>query len=296
MSTQVTNHRSNASVPELIEDNPILRKLVWGRMHNHNDNWMAATVGDTGSGKSWASLRIAEAVDPNFSIDQVAFNVREFLELVRDDSYGRGSVIVFEEASVEASAHEWYSKSNRVLAKVLDTWRNQNRGAIFTLPAFGQLQKPARGRMSALIQMHQKNEDEGYTIAKYKRCQQNTDTGKIYKKAPRFGGRKYRFLKIQPPSEELREAYEQKKAEYNNELLDDLMAELVDEDEAEAEEEMGPRDVAREVIDNGIEDYVSQHPVNKMRYVDRELLQVDYGLSREKGKQAKKLIEREVDL
>ena len=158
---------TKANPPEIVRDNPILRVKAWNKMNVHNDNWMASVVGPTGSGKSWAAIRIAEVLDPNFTVDQVAFGVLEFLQLVMDDSLGRGSIIVFEEASVEANAQEWYSVSNKVLRQVGDTWRNQNRGAIFTLPAFGQLQKQSRGRMSALIQMTQKDESEGYSVAKY---------------------------------------------------------------------------------------------------------------------------------
>lgn len=288
-------HRSGDAPPELVRDNPILRQKVWGKMHLHDDNWMAAMVGETGSGKSLGAIRIAEAVDPNFSVDQIAFGVREFLELVNDDSLGRGSVIVFEEASVEANAHEWYSKSNQVLAHVLDTWRHQNRGAIFTLPAFGQLVKPARGRMSALIQMRTKNEDEGFTIATYKRCEQDSDTGKIYKKYPVLDDKKFKYLKLALPSQDLLEAYEKKKADYTQDLNEELLEELIAEEEDEQEEKLGPRDVVDEIVEEGsVEEYIGDNPAGE--YMDRALLQADYGLSKSESKQVKKLLIRRLDL
>lgn len=283
---------SRATPPPGVANNPVLRVKAWNRMNIHNDNWMAATVGPTGSGKSWASLRIAETLDPNFTVDQVAFGVLDFMKLVMDDSYGRGSLIVFEEASVEANAQEWFSASNRVLRQVADTWRHQNRGAIFTLPAFGQLQKQARGRMSALIQMTHKVEDEGYTLAKYKWCDQDSDTGKIYKKYPVIKGKKYKRLKIRPPSPELVEAYEERKAAYtdglNKELFQELLEDLEDDDE---EEEKDPRDIARDIMDEGIgEDYVGDN--YGQLYIDRDLIEMDYDIGRSKSKKVSKLLQQ----
>lgn len=287
--------RLNEEVPEEIKNNPILQHKVWGKMNRQNDNWMGAVVGETGSGKSWAAIRLAEIIDPEFSADQIAFSIREFMELVNDDSLGRGSVIVFEEASVEASAYEWYERSNQILANVLDTWRHQNRGAIFTLPSFGQLMKPARGRMSALIQMHRKYAKQGKTIAKYKNVDQDSEEGKLLTKYPIIDKTQYRFLTINKPSKELREAYESRKEEYAEELNEGLLQELIDEEEGVEEEEQSPRDVVQEIIDDDcVDEYIGDNPAGD--YLDRSLLKADYGLSRSESKQVKKLLIRELDL
>lgn len=289
--------RSSKSAPPIVRDNPVLRQKIWGKMNLHDDNWMGAVVGETGSGKSWASIRIAEAVDPNFTVDQVAFGMREFMELVNDDSLGRGSVIVFEEASVEANAQEWFSKGNKVLRQVLDTWRHQNRGAIFTLPAFGQLDRTARGRMSSLIQMRTKEEEKGYTVAKFKRLQQDSDSGKIYRKYPVLGGKQYKLLKLNKPSKELREAYEQKKSEYTEQLNEELLQELIDEiDDGEDDTEVltGPREIADDIIDNNnVDQYIAQNPAGK--YVDRDAIELDYEVGSGTSKKVKAALKREVD-
>lgn len=285
---------TNPKPPKAVRHNPILRVKSWNKMNIHDDNWMAAVVGETGSGKSWAALRIAEVLDPGFSIDQVAFSVEEFLRLVIDDSYGRGSIIVFEEASVGANSQEWYTKGNKVLGRVLDTWRHQNRGAIFTLPAFGQLTKNARGRMSALIQMQNKFEDEGYTTAKYKYIQQNTDSGKLYKKYPRIKGKKYKRLKVTKPSKELREAYEQKKEQFTNELNKELLEELLDEKkEAEEEDEKDPHSIAKEIVnDNRIPEFIGNN--HGQRYIDKDLIALEFDIGASRSKQVKKLLMSEV--
>lgn len=283
--------------PEIVRDNPVLRTKVWGKMHLHDDNWMGATVGETGSGKSWAALRIAEVVDPDFSVEQVAFSMEEFMRLVLDDSYGRGSMIVFEEASVEAAAHDWHSKSNEVLRNVLDTWRHQNRGVVFTLPAFGQLDKGARGRMSALIQMCEKNEGEGYTAAKYKWVDQDSDTGKLYKKYPRIKGKKYKKLKIRKPSKDLREAYEKRKEEYTDELNEELLEELLEDqqDDEEEADEKDPKTIARGILENNeIEKYVSDN--NGQRYIDRGKIEYEFDVGARRSKKVKTVLLEEGDI
>jgi hypothetical protein len=283
-------------VPETVAENPVLYDQIWSTMHKENNNWMGAVVGDTGSGKSWAAVRLAEAVDPDFTAEQIAFSVEEFMELVIDDSLGRGSMIVLEEASVEANAQEWWSKSNKVLRQVLDTWRNQNRGALFTLPAFKQLDKGARGRMSALIEMVEKNERENYTRAKYKYCQQNPDTGKIYKKYPMIDGIKYERLEFRPPSGPIREAYEERKSAYTSNLNEELLEELREENaETEQPADLDAHDIAETIInEETIHSYVSEN--HGQQYIDRDLIELEFDVGRSKSKKAKKLLKRETDL
>jgi len=112
---------SNKKIPEAVQQSPILRTQIWSRMHRQDDNWMGAVVGETGKGKSYTCLSIAECVDEDFSIEQVAFGIEEFMRLVMDDSYGRGSVIILEEASVEAAAEDFHNISNKVLGTVMET-------------------------------------------------------------------------------------------------------------------------------------------------------------------------------
>jgi len=285
---------TDTGVPEPVADNPVLRKLVWNKMHKYDDNWMASVVGPTGSGKSWAAIRLAEVLDPDFTVDQVAFSVEEFMRLVTDESLGRGSIIVFEEASVEANAQEWWSKSNKVLRQVLDTWRHQNRGAIFTHPSFDQLDKNARGRMSALIQMVEKDEEEGFTRAKYKYCQQNSDTGKIYKKYPRLDGKVYRRLQFQPPSEQLRKEYETIKREYTQNLNEELLEELLEEKREEEAEEVTPQQISKTILEKEtLDQFIADN--HGQEYIDRDMIEMEFDVGSSKSKKAKKLLQREVD-
>ena len=47
-----------------------------------NRNVIALFIGDTGSGKSLSSIRLAERVDSSFNVDRIVFTVQEFVSLV----------------------------------------------------------------------------------------------------------------------------------------------------------------------------------------------------------------------
>lgn len=284
------------SPPPEVRAAPILRTQVWSRMNIRDDNWMGAVVGETGSGKSLTALSIAQTVDPNFSIDQVAFSVEEFMQLVTDRSLGPGSIIVFEEASVEAAAGEWHSKSNKVLRNVLDTWRHQNRGAIFTLPSFGQLDKGARLRMTALIQQEELHASQGYSVAKYKHLQTNSDSGEIYRHFPVINGQKHKRLKIRRPTPDLLTAYNERKENYTHELNEQLLEELLDEKYGDDKNETPPAaEIAETILTEGtLDNYISDN--HGQQYIDRSSIELDYDIGRNKSKQVKTALLREVDI
>ena len=65
-----------------------------------NKNWLAVCCGETGSGKSYSALHIAETIDPSFNAKRVVWSVQEFLALLNTDTLKRGNMIVFDEAGV----------------------------------------------------------------------------------------------------------------------------------------------------------------------------------------------------
>lgn len=283
---------SSESMPEAVAQSPILKSQLWSRMHRQDDNWMGAVVGETGKGKSYTCLSIAEAVDPDFSIDQVAFGIEEFMRLVMDESYGRGSLIILEEASVEAAAEDFHNKSNKVLRTVLETWRNQNRGALLNLPTFSRLDKGARIRMTALIQQEAKFEQRGFSMAKYKHLQTDSDSGRIYRHYPTINGKENRWLKIAPPSKDIREAYEKKATEYNEELNRELLEELLEEKRDDDEDDKDPEHIAETILREGVNEYVNEN--HGQYYIARELIELDFDIGSRRSKKVKAAIERQL--
>jgi len=71
--------------------------------------------GQTGSGKSWSALSIAEMLDPDFHMRQVIFKGTELLALINSNKLKRGSVIIWDEAGIDLSNRAWMSATNKLL-------------------------------------------------------------------------------------------------------------------------------------------------------------------------------------
>jgi len=296
MTTAETTHNGPIVPDDAPEppSNPILKHYAWAPMWVEDSNAVWIVVGDPGDGKSRASLRIAESIWPDFTIDAVASNIVEFMELVLDDSYGKGSVIVLEEGSVEASAYEWYSASNEVFRTVLETWRHQNRMAIINLPNFQSLDKGARRRTDMIVEMIEAKPWKGYSVAKPKKVEYNNIDDFFTTPFPILEGRQIKRIRFNQPSPELLEDYEGLKSEYTSNLNQQLYEKLIEQQEDIKEEEVTPQAVADEIIESdAIEDYIGDN--HGQKYLDRDLIELKYDIGRSKSKKVKKLLLREID-
>jgi hypothetical protein len=171
--------------------------------------------------------------------------------------------------------------------------RDDNMGVLFTLPRLEELDSQTIGRLHAFVEMLDVNPAEGWASAKWKNINLTRDgRSKTYKKYTRLnvGGVKKRITRfaVTAPPEDLVDAYEGRKEAFKEQLYEDAIAAYDDD----ADDELEPQDVADEVIDNGAEEYVSEHGGNGRKYVDQSLIRADFGLSHRDAKAAKKIIER----
>lgn len=275
-------------------DNPVLKHYGWAPMWVEDSNAVWVVVGDPGDGKSLASMRIAETIDPSFTIDAVASNIVEFMELVMDDSYGQGSVIVLEEGGVAASSYDWYSESNQIFETILETWRHQNRMGIINLPNFNKLHKGARRRTDVIIEMMEAKPWKGYSEAKPKRVEYNNIDDHFTTPFPRLEGKKHKRIRFKLPSEQLLSDYEGLKDEYTDELNRRLYEQLLAAEQSQEEEELTPHDIADDILDNdSIEEYIKDN--HGQEYVDRNRIELNYGIGRRISKKVKTLLMDEID-
>jgi len=275
----------------------IVRQKVWKRMNVDNEHFMGAVVGREGSGKSHSALSIARTVDPSFSADDVFFDPQDLLEAFDSDDYGQGNVIILDEAGVGLGNRSWYDKEQILLNQTLQTVRDDNMGVLFTLPRLEELDSQTIGRLHAFIEMLATHPDEGWAVSKWKninlsRDGQNTDWKKytrlrvdgVKKRITRFG--------ITAPPADLVEEYERRKESFKADLYEDAISAYDDEQEDKAD----PSDVASEILENDVQQYVSEHGGNGRQYIDQELIRSDFGLSHRDAKAAKKIVERETDI
>jgi hypothetical protein len=270
----------------------VLRHEVWNRINRRNQHYMAALVGPEGSGKSWTALKIAEVIDPSFDADRVMFDPHTFMEQLtewKDAGETRGKMIVVDEAGVGIGSRSWYDKDQIQLNKVLQVIRSENMGMLFTLPRLSELDSQTRGRLRAMIKMDDMKPGK-YADVKYLRWFPARDErSKVYRKYPIVGkgsrAKKVRRLRFGPPSEELVEGYESRKDAFQTKLYADTTDQISDDEDANP-----LKDIANEIIEDSIDEYISEY--NNKEYVDKDLIAVDYDLSRGDAKKVKKLLER----
>lgn len=128
--------------------------IVWNEINGRfskNQNALIINVGPTGSGKSYAAIRTYEEVCRHRRLTPTIENIaigdgKQFLEIVSSGPPPR-SLVVFDEAGVGLPAREFHSIINKSIDYVLETFRRDQIGVIFTVPDFSFLDIKARKLM-----------------------------------------------------------------------------------------------------------------------------------------------------
>ena len=200
--------------------------LQWIRNRiRKNRNLIALFIGDTGSGKSLSSIRLAERVDPNFNVDRIVFTVPDFLALV-NSGLPPGSVIVFDDAGLGINARLWQEMNARVFGMLTQGFRYKQILTFITVPDETFIERQSR----RLVHIRFEATDvQG--LMKMKLLSRNTfDPEHPLAKFPRIhrGLSKItvKMVKFRLPSDDLREKYEAKKKEYMERRFREFQEEL----------------------------------------------------------------------
>lgn len=209
-----------------------LPNYIKGRV-DRNQNFVMLFVGQTGTGKSYAAMSLAEHLDPDFNIDRVVFNADEFISILNtDESLVKGSTIMWDEAGVGMPAREWYSLSNKVISYVVQTFRVKGYILIMTTPSMKYIDSQIRSLFHGLAQSIDPSLCDGnFGWAKYMHLEHDPREGKTFMRYPVIYDEWNRQVKIKgptpgsgnvlfpKPSDELIEDYEAKKKEFTDSLI-----------------------------------------------------------------------------
>lgn len=200
-----------------------------------NKNFLCAVCGPTGSGKSYSAMRIAEILDPSFSVDRVVFTPAEFMRLINDGTLGVGSVIVFDEAGVGMSSKQWQSLQNKLLNFLLQTFRHRNYIVIFTSPHLGFMDASSRKLLHAYLETVSINPKKKTCTLKPLLLQLNQRSGEAYYKylrviTPGKGVSPLSRLNVGLPTSDLVREYEMKKTEFTTSLNQNIQEEIEESD------------------------------------------------------------------
>lgn len=202
-------------------------RYICDRLLNRNKNFLGMITGQTGSGKSWTALSIAEMVDPEFDETRVIFRASELLELINSGNLKKGSCIIWDEAGIDMSNRNWQSQLNKTMNYLFQTFRHRNFCLIFTAPYGDFIDTATRKLFHAEFETDGINRTEGTCGIKPKMLQYNPELKKWYKKylkviKPGVGMIKIRRWAVPKPSSELVQKYERLKNKFTNELNMDL--------------------------------------------------------------------------
>jgi len=188
-----------------------------------NKNFLAIISGQTGSGKSWTALAIAEMIDPDFNIERIVFKGKELMDLINSNKLTKkGSVIVWDEAGVDLSNRSWQSLTNRMLNYLLQTFRNKCFILLFTVPYMDFIDSNSRKLFHAEIRTISIDYKKETVKIKPQLIQYNPRMQKFYYKYLRVITKTGTFPVMQwdvpKPSSELVNQYEIKKNAFTKEL------------------------------------------------------------------------------
>jgi len=278
---------------------PWLLRRIWERVNQKNEHFMGVIVGREGSGKSYTALRIASELDPSFDESRIIFDVGDLLEDLRDGTHSAGDFYVLDEAGVQLGRRTWQDRAQILTNQALQLIRDHNLGLLFTLPRLSELDSQAQGRLQAFYEITEK-EDEEYVRGKWKWMDPDRadDTGKIYKKYPRRlqNGKRKRInsLAFQPPGEDIVDPYEDLKSTFQTEFYDEVITKMRDgEDDGDGDDGPDLRELATEIANNGMGQYVVENKQTGEPYINRDLIRVNHDLSQNDARAIKSLLEQQ---
>lgn len=195
-----------------------------------NKNFLGFISGQTGSGKSYCSLRIAQDIDPDFSIDHVVFRSTELMDLINSGRLKSGAVIIFEEMGVDANNKNWQSTTNKMLNYLMQTFRHKNYIMIMNSPMMDFVDAGLRKLFHAELQTIGIDLSKNEVKLKPHLLQYNPRNKKWYYKRLKVTTNQGKFpisvWRVGKPSKPLLKDYEAKKRVYTDALNKQISDEL----------------------------------------------------------------------
>jgi ABC-type dipeptide/oligopeptide/nickel transport system ATPase component len=265
----------------------------WRRLNVNNEHWMCCIVGEEGSGKSYTAVKIGELVDPNFGAENIYFHPANALEDLREENFEKGDVWVLDESGVGLGNRTWHDSGQKKLNQALQLIRSHNIGLIFTLPALSGLDTQTKRRLQNALELTTK-EDGEYVRGRWWRS--NVDrmgfssrSRDVWWEREHVNGAELQTVAFTPPSSDVVSAYEERKAEFQQDFYDETIAELRGE-EQEDDQAKDMEELAEEATEEEIAECLSWHGGHNKPYLSPDKVRARWDLSRHEGKVLKQLL------
>lgn len=204
---------------------------IRNRIYKKQQNFLCLVTGQTGSGKSISTISLAEKLDPNFTIANVVFDSDAFTARLNSGELKLGSVMIYDEAGAGMSHLEFWSKANKIMNRILQTFRKDRIIVFFTTPSKSFLDSNARKLLHCYLDTAGISYSLNLAKLKPYTLHENYKTGKDpYKKQIKvIKDKKVFTLKdvwVGLPSKALLEAYIAKAEHFKNKLKEDALIEM----------------------------------------------------------------------
>ena len=141
-------------------DGRVLLDTVFQKRLSENRNLNLLITGKVGGGKSYAGLSIGHFIDPKFTLNNVVFSVTDLYKLLDKSPPEPGSVVLLDEAGIDASNLESMSTTSKALGTLLQTTRYLKLCMILTVPNVNFIVKQSRLLADFLLK-HEEGQEVG---------------------------------------------------------------------------------------------------------------------------------------
>jgi hypothetical protein len=199
-----------------------------------NKNFLCVVTGPTGSGKSWATIRICEELDKEFNVNRIVFSAKQLMNLVNHGGLKKGSCILWDETQIDLSSRNWQSTMNKMLNYLVSTFRHRNFILFFTAPYLDFIDTSTLKMFHANFETDKIDRTNKRVVLKPKLLDYNQSRKKWFTpylkfSKPGYGSIKIKRWAVSMPSKEILEAYEAKKIKFTSQLnleIEDRLANL----------------------------------------------------------------------
>jgi len=273
---------------------------IWKMANKQNRNCMILVVGGTGLGKSLACIKMALAIQPDWSLNNLVFRAKDFLHLINSKNLKHGDVIVWDECGVEFDARTFYSVFNRMVSYVLQTFRHRNLVVFFNTPHESLVDVNLKRLFHYQFEACGIDYKKGISVFKCFEIEatHRTKTTQIYYKYPRGKGEDggtypITRIEISLPPQDIINAYEKKKIQFT-EWLNKRAEEEVKEAER-SKEATKPKDIVgiAELVYKKAEKYTRQR--GSREFIDARMIANDFNVGLSTAQRIKLLVEQRLD-
>jgi len=160
----ILNFELNGEKRPLYMDNELdnqIDKRVIPAVQKKDFDYFLTIDGQEGSGKSVFAMQLAKRLDPNFSVDQIAFTPQEFIKCVVNAK--KFQCILFDEAFTGLSSRSSLSEINQLLVALMMECRQRNLFVIICMPSVFMLDKyVVLHRTKGLFHVYMSNGRRGF--------------------------------------------------------------------------------------------------------------------------------------